>query len=194
MKKLKKVFLRGLIFILPIVLSIYVLMWIGINAENFFGGMLKDFIGAGYYVPGFGIIITIFMVFVVGLLTGNFITGKLISYFRNLLEKIPFFKAIYRPLYDLMNLFGKDNEMSKQKVVFVNVNENMKMLGLITRENFTDLKFSEMNDEFVTVYMPLSYMFGGVTIAVKKCQLEEIDIPVEQAMKLAITGWIKTER
>jgi uncharacterized membrane protein len=66
-------------------------------------------------------------------------------------------------------------------------------LGLVTRENFSDLSIKPLMDGKVAVYLPFSYGVGGYTLLVQKSQIIEVDLPIEKAMSLAITGWVKVE-
>jgi uncharacterized membrane protein len=65
-------------------------------------------------------------------------------------------------------------------------------IGLITRDNFDDLPQIQGQD-LVSVFIPLSYGLGGVTMLFPKSRVRIVDIPVEKALQLAITGWVKTE-
>jgi uncharacterized membrane protein len=60
-------------------------------------------------------------------------------------------------------------------------------MGLVTREDI-----DELNDHSkVTVYVPFSYMLGGMTLIVSKDKVTKVDMPVDQALKLSVTAWIK---
>lgn len=79
---------------------------------------------------------------------------------------------------------GKEN----QRVVLVPLpGLGVKTLGLVTREELEEIN----NQELITVYIPLSYMLGGLTVLVPKDSVEKVDMPVDQALKLAVTAWIK---
>lgn len=131
----------------------------------------------------------------VGVLVNNLITGKIINFFINQFERMPFIKAIYSPLRDLISLFGGDGPDSMKKVVLVKLDKiGVECIGLVTREEFSDLPEGSIGTEKIAVYIPMSYMLGGFTTIVDRSQVTPIDIPVEKAIKLAITGWIKAEK
>lgn len=195
MKAVNRLFIKGLIVVLPVTVTIYVLVLVATKAESVFGGLLKSVLGANLYIPGFGILVTFLVILGVGILVSNFITGKIINWGIEKFESFPLIKAIYRPLKDLIGLFASDSESAMKKVVLVNF-ENMgfKSLGLVTREEFSDLPKGTVEPGKIAVYIPMSYMLGGFTAIVSKENVEEVDIPVEKAFKLAITGWIKSEK
>lgn len=193
---LNRLFLKGLIVVLPVTLTLYVLVFVLTKAEGIFGDIIKSFIGEYNYIPGLGLLVTFLAILAVGVLVSNFLTGKLISWGMATFEKMPLVKAIYGPLRDLISLFAGSKENQMNKVVLVDLeNLGVKAIGLVTRENFSDIPQikKELEDQIV-VYIPMSYMLGGFTAVVSRSQVTEIDIPVEKAIKLAITGWIKADK
>jgi uncharacterized membrane protein len=92
-----------------------------------------------------------------------------------------------------MNLFSKNNNSNMKKVVLVHFGNDLKIIGVVTREDFSDMPSNLQNKNLVSVYCPWSYGMGGFTLLVAKDKLEELDMPIERAMSLAITGWVKTD-
>jgi uncharacterized membrane protein len=140
-------------------------------------------------------LLTVISIIGVGILAGNFITGRIINWGTSTFEKIPFLKAIYSPLRDLMSLFAGGGTDNMKKVVIVNFEKlGFKSIGLVTREEFTDIPQGTFEEDNIAVYIPMSYMLGGFTTIVPRSSVTEVDIPVEKAFKLAITGWIKADQ
>lgn len=192
---LNRLFWKGLIVVMPVTLTVYSLIFIMTKAEGLFGSLIKSLLGEGLYIPGLGIIVTIFAIIGVGVLVSNFITGRIIHFFIQQFEKVPFIKAIYNPLRDLMSLFAGSGQDKMKKVVLVNFEKlGFRSLGLVTREEFSDLEGEPIDSDHITVYIPMSYMLGGFTAIVPKSSVTEVDITVEKAIKLAITGWIKADK
>lgn len=190
---INRLFLKGLIVVMPLSLTLYVFILISTKAESIFADTIKSFIGVQNYIPGLGIIVAFFAIVLVGFLVSNFITGKVIQILINYFERVPFIKAIYLPLKDLMSLFAGESQKNLKKVVLVQFDSpRIKTIGLVTREDFKDVTDLISSDE-IAVYIPYSYMIGGYTAIVSRSQITEIDIPVDQAFKLAITGWIKSD-
>lgn len=189
MKYLNQLFFKGLIVILPISLTFYLLFNMSVQLETFFGGLLSTIVGKELYVPGLGIITTIGIVILVGFLVNNYFTGRFFHWFNSFLERVPLIKIIYNPLKDLMALIpGGNKGKENQRAVLVPLpGLGVKTLGLVTREELEELGDQRM----ITVYIPLSYMLGGLTVIVPRDSVEKIDMPVDQALKLAVTAWIK---
>jgi len=165
------------------------------TSENIFAPLVKKVLGPNLYIPGLGLFLTFAFIVLVGVLVSNFITGRIIKFFISQFENIPFIKTIYSPLKDLMSLFSQSSNKNMKKVVVVKLRDTgMETLGLITREEFSDIGDSPFGVGKVAVYIPMSYMVGGMTVIVNREEIREVDIPVERAFKLAITGWIKSDK
>lgn len=202
-----KIFFRGLLTLIPITLTIYILYSVVLILENFLGTTLRQFWPG--YVPGVGFILTLICIFIFGLRLNNFFTARFLGLLEKQLSQIPFVKAIYSPLRDIMNLFSKNSDSGLKHVVLVRLldqpgNQGALGFGLVTRDQFQDLNLGGAKDhendllqdllkDKVAVYFPLSYAMGGMTLLVPKKNVQAVDIPFEKAMSLAITGWIKAE-
>jgi len=190
MKNLNQIFFKGLIVVLPITLTFYLLIWASIYIESMFGNGLEWIIGKELYIPGLGIVMTIAFVMLVGVLVNNYITGRFFFLMNESQQKIPLIKVIYNPLKDLMGLIpgGRSAKDRPQRVVLIPApGFGGFALGLVTREELDELPGSNL----VSVYIPYSYMLGGFTVLVEKDKVQKVDMPVEQALKLGVTAWIK---
>jgi len=189
----KTVFLRGLLTLLPIALTVYILYAGLLIFENFLGGVIKQILPPENYIPGLGFGLTLILIFTFGLMLNNFILQTLLAKLEEKLKSIPLIKAVYSPIRDLMNLFSKGQQKGLRGVVLIDWQEGgPSSIGLITRDTFEDLPQVKTED-LIAVFLPLSYGVGGVTVLIKKSKVRIIDIPVERALQLAITGWIKTD-
>ncbi|MCE3010597.1 MAG: DUF502 domain-containing protein [Proteobacteria bacterium] len=195
MTAFNRIFFRGLITLLPIAITIYIVYSAVIILENLLGTTLRKILPENAYIPGLGFMLTLILIFAFGLMLNSFILGKVISSMEKRLTSVPFVKAIYSPLRDLMNLFNRtENPQEMGSVVLVKIGDtDARALGLVTRENFKDLPLGTIADDKVAVYFPLSYGLGGFTFLVPRKSIQEIEMPIEKAMSLAITGWVKAE-
>lgn len=187
-------FIRGLILVLPITLTLYIIVYGAIKAESIFGGLIKTYIGPQFYLTGLGILLTVIVIFLIGLLASNFLTRKIVYFFTSRFAKLPLIRAIYNPLKDFMSLFSSSSssEMADKKVVLVDLEKlGIRCMGLVTREVFDEFESSLFNDGDIVVYIPMSYMIGGFSVVVNRSQVKPVNLPVDQALRMAITGWVK---
>lgn len=192
MDRFKTIFLRGLLTLLPIAVTIYVVYAGVLIFENFLGGFIKYLLPEQTYIPGLGFALTIVLIFMFGLLLNNLILQTLLRKLEESLKSIPLIKAVYSPVRDLMNLFS-GGKQGLQGVVLVQWSATgPNSIGLVTRDKFEDIP--QLHDQdLIAVFIPLSYGVGGVTMLFKKSQVKPLDIPVERALQLAITGWVKVD-
>jgi uncharacterized membrane protein len=192
-----RIFVRGFVTLLPIAVTIYILYSAIIILENVLGSLIRIILPKGAYVPGLGFVVTLVTIYLFGLLLNSYLAEGFLKSIEARIREVPFIKAIYSPLKDLMNLFTRDKHDQMKNVVLVKLPDNRYALGVVTRENFDDIKLStgsgniNQHKNTVAVFFPMSYGLGGFTFLVPHEQLETIDIPVEKAMSLAITGWVK---
>ncbi|MBO9668741.1 MAG: DUF502 domain-containing protein [Bdellovibrio sp.] len=196
MKQLQKIFLQGLVTFLPIALTIYII-YAGISiVDSLLGDALRQVMPV--YIPGLGFLLTIVLIFLLGFLLNNLITAGIFHKMEQKLTQVPLIKAVYSPLRDLMNMFSKGGGPGggMQTVVLVDIGDNgIRAMGLVTRDSFHDLPAIEKNaNDHISVYIPMSYGLGGFTLLVPRSKTTPIDIPIEKAMSLAITGWVKAEK
>jgi uncharacterized membrane protein len=196
MQNFRQIFFRGLITLLPIALTIYILYAGLLIVENVLGSFLRTVIPPEHYIPGYGFFATVLLIFLFGLLLNNLVIKSVLGTLEKKLSAVPLIKTIYSPLKDLMNLFSKKEHDQIKSVVFVQFAENgPRALGLVTRESFKDIAaVTPHTQDRVAVFFPLSYGLGGFTMLGPKTALMPVDIPIEKAMTLAITGWVKTDQ
>ena len=193
MRAFNKIFFRGLITLLPIAITIYIVYSAIVILENLLGSLLRQILPE--YIPGLGLLFTLVLIFLFGLLLNNLITVRFLHILESRLVQVPFIKAIYSPLRDLMNLFNRGESNEMKSVVLVKVGDTgAQALGVVTRENFRDLPFTQDMSDKIAVYFPFSYGVGGYTLLVPRHLITQVNLPIERAMSLAITGWVKAEQ
>lgn len=194
-KRLNSAFLKGLLTLLPIALTISLLIWIVRSLESTFGDVLTSMMPTEFYIPGLGLVLAIIAIIATGLLVENYLAGSLLKRLEESLKRAPVIRAIYSPLKDLTDLFSRAQGPDQaQKVVFVRISPTIELVGLVMRETFNDLPSVRMNQGTVAVFVPFSYGFGGYTLLVQAEAIRDAGIPAERALQLAITGWVRAGR
>lgn len=181
-----KIFMRGLLTIAPITLTIAILVWLINLFESTIGSSVKALIPR-YYFPGLGILITFFFIFIIGFFINTWIIQKVVNVGDVVFQKIPLVKTLYQSIGDMLNFFNTPGEAEVNKVCIVEFN-GYRLLALVTRDHFENLPPDLGKDEDVVVFLPMSYQIGGFAIVVKKSQIKPIDMTVEDAMRFVITA------
>ena len=194
MKKIGKLFLQGLIAILPIALTLYLIYWLAATAESVLGQAIR-FVFKDYYRPGLGVLAGFLLTLGVGILLRIWFFRKIFSLGEALLKKIPGIKSIYGSIRDLVGFFDASKQREFDKTVMVSIgNDDTRLMGVLTRENFADLPQGIGEDETVGVYLPMSYQLGGFTVMVPKSRIQPVDMTVDQAMQFVLTAGVSAEK
>lgn len=181
-----KIFIRGLIALAPVAISLAIIIWLFRVLEDIFRIPLEWLVGK-YYFPGMGLVVAFIFIFIVGIIINNFIIQKVTKWIDRLLAKIPFFKTVYNSIGDMMGYFKPKEHGKKGKMVIIEIN-SIRFLGMLTREDFEGLPPELGEDDYVTVFLPLSYQIGGHTVTVPRSSVRPIDMTVEQGMRFIVTA------
>jgi uncharacterized membrane protein len=188
---LGRVFLTGLLTVLPIVATIYFAVWVLTVLERFFGKQVMFLIPDEWYRTGMGLFVAIVVVFLVGLLMHGILFRRVFARAERLLLEIPLVRSVYAALRDLLGLFANHKEPSLQ-VVSLDLPGNMRVLGFITRVDFSDAPAGIARADEVAVYLPMSYQVGGYTVFVPKSACTPVEMSREEAMKFILTAGLKS--
>ncbi|MDO6427697.1 DUF502 domain-containing protein [Thalassotalea sp. 1_MG-2023] len=181
-KKITVLIMQGLLALLPISLTFYFLVWLVTAIES----SLTPFIPEEFYYPGLGLFLGLIILLFVGLAVNAYIVKSFIRLGGELLEKIPVVKTIYGAIQDAVNLININKQQKMKSVVSVKINDSIHLIGFVTSHESAKELFN--NDNKLGVYIPLSYQIGGYTLYIDKSQLTPLDISVETAMRIALTG------
>jgi uncharacterized membrane protein len=185
MKKLGNLFLQGLIAILPIAATIFILYWLGSYAESVLGGLLKRGLPDNWYWPGMGLLAGLVATCFIGMLVDAYLFQQLNKIAGNILSRIPVVKTIYNGVRDITAFLSTSRRKNGLRTtVLVRLNDHMRVVGFVTANNVP----YDADRESVTVYLPMSYQIGGYTVYIPKDRLEPLDMPIEDAMRMVITA------
>ena len=195
MKKIGNAFIRGLVILLPSFITLYLLYYFGAGTERVLGKMLKVLIPNRFYIPGMGIIVGALGIVVFGAMVDAYIFKRLYKKYEQLLSRVPLVKTLYGAISDLMSLFSGQAGKAFQKVVMVRIiSDEIRMIGMVTREDFSSMPDGLQANDIVAVYLPMSYQLGGFTVMIPRSMIQPIEMSVEDAMRFVITAGISTKK
>ena len=194
MKYLGRIFLTGVLTVLPVLATVYLLIWLFTTAESFLGRPLQLLIPAGFYHVGMGLAVGIAAIFVVGVLMRAYIVRRLFALAEKILLNVPLIKTIYAALRDFFALFaGHDDQVALQVVTVRLPGSDMRLMGFVTRDHFSDLPDGVGGEDEVAVYLPMSYQIGGYTVFIPRSQITPVAMSREQAMRFVLTAGLKAK-
>lgn len=191
MNKLISMILKGLVAVLPIGLTIYFFYWLLATAEELARPLVLLVWPTDYYFPGLGVITSLLLLALVGLVVNFYGVRYLMKLSQSLFEKIPLVKSIYGALQDMMTVFNLSKKTDQQSVVSLEV-QGMQVIGFVTGEQMGQRLFGDK--DLVGVYLPLSYQIGGMTVYVSRDKLTPLDVTMEEGMRIAVTGGVQSKK
>jgi uncharacterized membrane protein len=186
-----RIFLTGLLTVLPVIATIYFVVWVLTVLERFFGKQVLFLIPDEWYRTGMGLALAVVFVFLVGVLMHAILFRRLFGWTEKLLLEIPLVRSVYAALRDLLGLFAEHKEPSLQ-VVTLDLPGNLRVLGFVTRTDFSDAPPGIARAGEVAVYLPMSYQVGGYTVLVQKSACTPVEMSREEAMKFVLTAGLKS--
>ncbi|MEN6331620.1 MAG: DUF502 domain-containing protein, partial [Smithella sp.] len=155
MKKFITYFFKGILILVPIVLTIYIVVFVFQLTDSILG---RYFVALGIHIPGLGLLTTIALIILVGFLGTQVASGRIFNYIDGLFGKIPFIKIIYNTIKDIMNaLLGRKSSFAKVVMINLPGDNDIKILGFITKE---DLEIFGLKDH-LAVYILQSMQWAG---------------------------------
>lgn len=175
MRTLVRSFFKGLLIVVPLAVTIYVLVFVVTTLDGLLDGPF----------PGFGILVVLVGITMVGLLASNVIGRTVVEFIEKGFNNMPVVKLVYGSIKDLMGAFVGDKK-TFDKPVMVQVSEGMRVFGFVTCSRFDDPKLYN----HVAVYLPQSYNFAGNLIVVHRDRVHSIDADGAQFMAFIVSGGV----
>lgn len=190
MKKLINYFLQGLLFVVPTVVTFYVVVWAIIWMDNLIPlevpipipGLEK------MNLPGLGILVILLVITFLGYIGTKFVRNPFFVIFEGLIERTPLLKVIYSSVKDLIEAFvGEKKRFTQPVLVTVNQNPIVQRIGFITEHDLTELG---LGVDRMAVYLPFSYGFNGQLVIVESSSVTKLDASGTEMMKFVISGGV----
>lgn len=194
MKSLKGYFITGLLVLIPLYITAYVLSLIVGFMEGVFDILPHALRPSEYlpvYVPGMGIIFTIVLIFLTGLVTRNFLGSRLLNLGERAIGRIPVLRLVYNGTKQFMETFFSKDSKGFRKVVLVEFpRKGVYSIGFVTGVSKGELK-GRTEGGTVSVFIPTTpNPTSGFFIVAPEEEVMYLDMKVEDAFKVIMTGGI----
>jgi len=183
MNKHLRIFLAGVVVTTPFVVTAYVIWWIVTKLDSLARIGLESIVGTKLFL-GAGVIVVLAAIYLIGLLTHFWVFRWALGLLERLFARLPLVKTIYESARDVIGLFSGDANKMGQVVRYRIPGTEIELLGIQTS---TSPRAAGESGK-VSVYLPMSYMFGGLTVYVRPEAVEPVDMSVEEALKIAATA------
>lgn len=196
MTRLRNYFLTGFIVCAPLAITAYI-------AWSFIGWVdswVKPYIPYRYNpdnylpfpVPGFGLIVALLLITLIGFLTANFIGRAIVAYGESLLARMPFVRSIYKTLKQIFEtVLSHQSDMFSKVGIVEYPRKDVWSIVFVANEKDIEIndKLDSRADPMIAVFMPCTpNPTTGFLMYVKKSEIVELDMTIEEAAKLVISA------
>lgn len=179
----KRITFAGLFAIVPLALTFYIIKIIIVFLDQLTAPILEKI---KLEIPGFGLILTLLIIFSLGIFVTNVLGRRLFSWTERLISSIPLVKTIYNTLKQITNAFsGATQTENYKRVIYIQYpRKELWTISFVTGESVDG-----SGKEYYHVFVPTTpNPTSGVFIIIPKKDAIEADLTVEEGLKAVISG------
>ena len=192
----RRFFLTGLLVTAPIIITIYVtwlvITFIDVKVANLLPEYLDFRNALPFQIPGLGLVIVIFVITLIGAITPGLIGRNLLKLGEMILFKTPVIRTVYSSIKQIMETVMSTNSKSFKEVVLVEYpRKDIWVIAFVTSSVKGEIDNKIKKSKLVSIFVPTTpNPTSGFLLFVAQKDLIYLDMPVEQAVKLVISGGI----
>jgi uncharacterized membrane protein len=196
-------FFTGILIFVPMALTIYLFSWldgiiVGIVANVWRYVRPDDKFALPF--PGVGLVFTVLLIYVIGVVSSNFIGRAIVVFYEGLLNTIPGVRWFYVASKQFLEgVFKLTKEMQEgggrfRGAVLVEFpRKGVYSIGFVTGEPVREMR-SHATEVMVNVFVPTTpNPTSGFYMMVPQAELKQLDMPVEQAFRLLVSAGMSSE-
>ncbi len=189
---LKRYFIGGMLVVVPFILTFLVLRFLFEAIDGILAPYLSDLLG--YYRTGLGVLTTILIILLAGILTRNFVGHRIYHIGDRLLAKVPLIRPIYSASKQLLAALTRSDAGSFQEVALI----EYPRLGLYSICFISQRTRIEVDGEprlFCTCFVPSTPTpVSGMTVVVPSEKVMPIDMTIEEGVKFLVSGGVASPK
>ncbi|BBL23301.1 MULTISPECIES: DUF502 domain-containing protein [Comamonas] len=191
MSALRKWLFTGLLVIVPGVITAWVLNWIISTLDQTLQILPEHWQPdklLGMHIPGFGVLLTLLILLLVGGVASNFVGRKLVSWGDAIISRIPVVRSIYSSVKQVSDTVFSDSGNAFRTAVLVQwPREGVWTVAFITGQPSGEVA-SYLRDEYVSVFVPTTpNPTGGYFVLMRKSDCVELEMSVDTALKYIVS-------
>jgi uncharacterized membrane protein len=198
MARLRNYFLTGLAIAAPLFLTVYIVRtfigWIDGWVTPLIPAAYKPDTYIHYSVPGFGVVVALIFITLLGFLTANFVGKRLVMLGESLLARMPIVRNIYSGLKQIFETAVSPTTRPFQKVGLIQFpSKGLWSIVFLTGDSQGEVgaKIPGASGDIVSVFVPTTPTpISGFLVFVKRSEVIVLDMTVEEAAKLVISAGI----
>ena len=187
-KSIRNYFIAGVVVLIPIGITVYLTLFIVKVSSKILPKELNPNHYLPYDIPGVEIIISIFLITLIGWLSLSFIGRRLLKLFEDILKRIPILRTIYSAITQMTETFTKSEGNTKNVVLVEYPRKGTWAVGFATKENTSGIA-DKAKQDLVNVFIPTTpNPTSGFLLMFPKEDVIYLDITFEQASKFIVSA------
>jgi uncharacterized membrane protein len=192
MHALRKWLLAGLLVIVPVAITVAVLRWIIDTLDQTLqilpASWQPDRL-IGVHIPGFGVLLTLAILLIVGAIASNFVGRKLVRLGDAIVTRIPVVRSIYSSVKQVSDtLFSESGNAFRTAVLVQWPRPDVWTIAFVTGTPGGDVTTYLRGEEYVSVYVPTTpNPTGGYFVMLRKSDCIELKMSVDDALKYVVS-------
>ncbi len=191
MKQFRRYFVAGLLVWIPLGVTIFIgRFFIGLmdRSMRLVPEQYRPEEWLGFAIPGLGLVLTLLVVLITGLLATNFIGRSLVSFWEALLERIPVVRSIYSAAKKFVEIVFSDSGQSFKKVLLIEYpRKGIYSLAFQTATSLGEVQ-ERTGEPVVCTFVPTTpNPTSGYIIIVPKKDIIELDMEIDEAFKMIVS-------
>lgn len=188
---MRKYFITGLLTLVPIAITAWVLHAVISSMDQtllLLPEQWRPEALIGLKIPGFGVVLTVLIIFITGLLTRNFIGNYIVSAWEALLNRIPIVNSIYSSVKQVSDtLFSSSGNAFSKALLIEYPRQGAWTIAFLTGKPSGDVS-KHLGEDFVSVYVPTTpNPTSGYFLIIPKKDAIELDMSVDTALKYVVS-------
>ena len=182
-KIMRKQFLTGIVVIVPIGITVWLLVWIFTSIDNILQPIVSSILGRT--IPGLGFVIMIVLVYLVGVIASNVGGRALIGYGEFLLRRVPIVRPIYSSIKQIVDSFSASGKAGFKQVVVVEFPmKGTRTIGFVTNESL-----DKAGEKLLYIFIPTApNPTSGFLQIIREEDAVRVDMSIDDALKMVISG------
>ena len=191
MNSVRRWLLAGLLVLVPLAITLGVLNWIVSTLDQTLLILPESWQPdrlLGFHIPGFGVLLMLAIVLLMGAVTSNFLGKKLVLWGNALLSRIPIVRSIYSSVKQVSDtLFSENGNAFRQALLVLWPREGVWTIGFLTGIPGGDV-VNHLPENYLSVYVPTTpNPTGGYFVMLKKSECVELKMSVDEALTYVIS-------
>ena len=185
---LRNYFIAGVVVLIPIGITVYLTLFLIKISSKILPKELNPNHYLPYDIPGLEILISLFLITLIGWISLSFLGKRLLNIFNNILKKIPILRTIYSAILQMTETFTKNDTNKKNVVLIEYPRKGVWAVGFATKKNSTEMS-TKTKKELINVFVPTTpNPTSGFLLMVPKEDVIYLDLNFEEASKFIVSA------